>query len=47
MDGVIVHGRSIPDPSMQVRNGNEASDQIKDRLALVQLLQSVQVSRHS
>lgn len=31
MDGVIVHGRSIPDPSIQVRIEDKKSNQIKDR----------------
>lgn len=45
MDGAIVRGRIIQDPSMRVRIIQEiTSNQIKDKLALIQPLQFAQIS---
>lgn len=45
MDGVIVRGRIIQDPSIQVRIAQErTSNQTKDKLALIQPLRFVRIS---
>lgn len=45
MDGVIVRGCIIQDPSMQVRIAQEmTSNQTKDKLALIQPLRLVRIS---